>query len=184
MLMIEIMVTLVVLAVLGFGLLGWLFRPLVRKLRDQLRLESEIEANRRRFEQERAQLRSAALGELQEWMKQRAGEATGVTSTASLARLQSPVLQSILERYPLDDRVLELARVYRQATGKELLPEALRQAHEANATGAEAAEAKPAPTGKLSKEEARLLDEARREVELWVGGADPSGSAPETETKR
>ena len=182
MLVLEIMGALVVLAALGFGLLGWLFRPLVRKVRDQLRLENQIEANRRQFEQERAQLKSAALEELQEWMKQRAGEATGVTSTASLARLKSPVLQSILERYPLDDRVLELARVYQQATGKELLPEALRKAHEANVAGETTAEASPAATGKLSNEEARLLEEARREVELWVGGTGQTG--PDTETKR
>lgn len=180
MLMIEILVSLVVLGVLGFGLLGWLLRPLLRKMRDQLRLESEIEANRKRFEQERAQLKSAALGELQEWMKQRAGEATGVTSAASLGRLQSPVLQSILERYPLDDRVIELAKVYRQATGKELLPEALLPARE---SAGEDPEVKVAPAARLSKEEARLLKEAQREVELWVGGGH-SPSGPDTEANR
>lgn len=184
MLMIEIMVALVVLGVLGFGLLGWLFRPLARKLRDQLRLENQIEANRRQFEAERARLKSAARGELEEWMKQRAGEATGI-SPAAPARLQSPVLQAILERYPLDDRVLELAQVYRQATGKELLPEALRPAQAAHNSGdAGRATERPAAGGQLSKEEARLLEEARREVQLWMGGAGSSGSGPDTETKR
>lgn len=183
MLMIEIMVTLVVLVFVGFGLLGWLFRPMVKRIRDQLRLENEIEANRRKFEQERAELKHAALGELQDWMKQRASEATGISSTASLTRLESPVLQAILERYPLDPRVIELARVYRQATGKELLPEALLRA-QAGAEAGESGEPGVSQSGKLSKEETRLLDEARREVELWIGEAGPSGSGPETERKR
>ncbi len=179
MLIIEVMLT-VLLAVAGVVLLlGWLLRPVVRKMREQLRLEGQVELNRRAFEAERSQLREAARAEFEQWMKARAGEAAGAGSPVSLTRLQSPVLQAVLERYPLNDRVLELARVYKQATGKDLLPPDLRSGDEAgedpkNVTRPEAA---------LSNEEARLLEEAKREVDAWltVAGAE---SDPHSERQR
>jgi hypothetical protein len=160
MIVLEIFITvLITLGLLALAL-SWITRPFWRALVRRWRIETEAErlklAERKRLQQ----LRESASSEVTTWLE-RAGGGKLILPEGGLAAAVDPTLRAILERYPLNDRVLELARVYQQATGKELLPERVRLAMQEQADT-------PRAEKELSAQEQVVLDEARREVEAWL----------------
>lgn len=160
MIVLEILLTaLVTLGLLGVAL-GWIARPLWTALVRRWRIETAAEQMKAQEDRRLKQLRKAASTEVTEWLE-KAGGGKLILPEGGLAAAVDPTLRAILERYPLNDRVLELARIYQQATGKELLPEQVRQAMREQAET-------PRPEKELSSEERAVLAEARREVEAWL----------------
>jgi len=174
MLIFEVILTVLFVAAVPLLLLGWVFRPLGRWLARRWRLEGKAAEIRRGLEREQAAARAEcsheAAAEVATWLNLPEARELIDRAGGDLRAAVDPVLQAVLERHPLDERVVELAWVYRQATGRELFPEAL--------TG-RAREAEPArvPRAPLTEDERRMLQEARREVECWQGGSAGSGDS-------
>ena len=172
MLIVEVIVTVLVVVALAAAFLAWLTRPLWRAAARRWRAEAEADRMRAERERHLQELRGRAALEVETWL----GEPVkGLMDRegAGLAAAADPVLRAVLERYPMDERVMELARVYRQATGQELLPRRLREATEPAGEDAEAGSG-----GRLlTDEEARVLAEAAREVEGWISSPEGSGGA-------
>lgn len=162
MIVLEVLLT----AALVIGALAMVFIRLTRPLWSAARRRLRIEAEAQRLAAERItqqrELRSEALSEVQQFLEKGGAGKLISRELGGLSASIDPVLRAVLEKHPLDERVVELARVYRQATGKELLPERLRAAMQ------EPSE-QPREARKLTDEEERLLADARREVDGWDG---------------
>jgi hypothetical protein len=169
MLLFEVFLTALLVVGAVAAVIGWLTRPIWRAVLRRYRLEQEMETLHQQAKQDEHQRLAEAAEELKAWMKQ-AVEGRGAPSASTVKEMGNPVLRAVLERYPLDERVLEAARVYRQVTGKDLLPGVLtREASEAEVGAAEAP-----PAIHAADEEHRK--DAAREVEEWAkstGKTDP-----------
>lgn len=160
MIVLEILVTvLVTLGLLALAL-SWITRPLWTAFISRWRIETAAEQLKAQERKRLQQCRQAASSEVSEWLE-KAGGGKLILPEGGLAAAVDPTLRAILERYPMNDRVLELARIYQQATGKELLPEQVRRAMQEQVDT-------PRAEKELSSEERAVLAEARREVEAWL----------------
>ncbi|MGV3723337.1 MAG: hypothetical protein ACO1SX_20760 [Actinomycetota bacterium] len=168
MIVLEVLLT----AALIIGALAAIFlrltRPLWSAARRRLRIEAEAQRMVAERLSEQRELRSEALLEVRQFLEKGGAGKLISPELGGLGASIDPVLRAVLEKHPLDERVVELARVYRQATGKELLPERLRKAMQ------EPGE-RPKTARKLTAEEERLLAEARREVDGWAGSERSQG---------
>ena len=160
MIVLEILLTVVVTLGLLALALSWITRPLWSAFLRRWRIETAAEKLKAQENQRLQQMRQAACSEVSEWLE-KAGGGKLILPEGGLAAAVDPTLRAILERYPMNDRVLELARIYQQATGKELLPEQVRNAMQQQADA-------PRAEKELSSEERAVLAEARREVEAWL----------------
>ncbi|MCC2671042.1 MAG: hypothetical protein K0Q72_3513 [Armatimonadetes bacterium] len=164
MIILEILITVVLAIGLVAAVLLWLTRPLWGAVARRVRIEKEAERLKSLNARVVQSAREDATVEVKEWME-KAGIGKPLTGEAGgLAGALNPALRAIMERYPVDPRVQELANVYRQATGRELLPERLRQVLDEGAAG----QAATGPAAKPTAEEQKVLDEARREVAGWL----------------
>lgn len=168
MIVVEVLLT----AALVIGALAavffWLTRPLWSAASRRLRIESEAQRLAAERIAQQRELHSEAISEVQQFLEKGGAGKLISRELGGLSTSIDPVLRAVLEKHPLDERVVELARVYRQATGKELLPERLRNAMQ------EPAE-RPRAARKLSAEEEQVLAEARREVDGWDGSEQSRG---------
>jgi hypothetical protein len=160
MIVLEILITALITVGLLVLALSWVARPLWTSFVRRWRIETAAEQMKAQDQQRLKQLRKAASTEVTEWLE-KAGGGKLILPEGGLAAAVDPTLRAILERYPMNDRVLELARIYQQATGKELLPEQVRQAMQQQVDT-------PRAEKELSSEERAVLAEARREVEAWL----------------
>jgi hypothetical protein len=157
MVVIEVMLTALLVVAAVAGVVAWLTRPMWRAVARRCRMEAQEE-----------RLLAEARRELQGWLKVPDAAVQVVPDRAQLKAAAEPVLRAVLERYPLDDRVQEVARMYQQVTGKTLLP--------GYALG-ELPEEPTAPPRPLTDEEKRHAVAAAREVAGWSG----TTAAPEQE---
>jgi hypothetical protein len=160
MIVLEILITVLITLGLVVLALSWITRPLWTAFVRRWRIETAAEQMKAQEQKRLQQLRQAASSEVSEWLEKTSGGKL-ILPEGGLAAAVDPTLRAILERYPMNDRVLELARIYQQATGKELLPEQVRQAMQQQVDT-------PRAEKELSSEERAVLAEARREVEAWL----------------
>jgi hypothetical protein len=143
-------------------------RPLWSAARRRLRIEAEAQRIAAEQLSQQRELHSEALSEVRQFLEKGGAGKLINPELGGLGASIDPVLRAVLEKHPLDERVVELARVYRQATGKELLPDRLRKAMQ------EPGE-RPKAARKLTAEEEQLLADARREVDGWDESARSRG---------
>lgn len=160
MIVLEIFITVIISLGLVVLAVSWITRPLWTAFVRRWRIETEADRMKSAERKRVQQLREAASTEVTTWLE-KAGGGKLILPEGGLAAAVDPTLRAILERYPLNDRVLELARIYQQATGKELLPERIRQAMQEQVDT-------PRPEREMTLQEREVLAEARREVEGWL----------------
>jgi hypothetical protein len=166
MIILEIFLTIAVIAIVVVLLITVAGRGVWRSFVERWKFESDVERRvSARFESaeaDREAMKEQAREFVDRWFADKAtlGEASGALTL-------TPLLREVLQKHHADDRVLALAERYRQATGKDLLPPELLEKLRAQPATASDASTDAAPKALAPDEEAAIAS-ARKEVEAWV----------------
>lgn len=174
MIVLELLMTVAVIAVVVVLVIAVAGRGVWRSLAERWKFESDVERRvSSRFESaeaDRENLKEQARDFVERWFADKAtlGEASGAVTV-------TPLLRQVLEKHHADEKVRALAERYKQATGKDLLPPELLDKLKAQA--AETPEC-PTPSDEsvLAPDEEAAIESARKEVEAWINIQGSKGS--------